>query len=147
MLAAVLVLTVIPSWVKVGRAVVEHACFLISQKLADSDQVCYAYLFKHIHGFNSSQTSLTASHCAKTLVLASVSGSNPTLRQCARLLVPGLIEFVAKVAPLVHDGTVDEGQAAALGEVWKAFAALFGASTVEDGNRTSSQSPRQTITD
>lgn len=41
MLAAVLVLTIVPSWVRVGRAVVEHACFLISQKLADSDQVCF----------------------------------------------------------------------------------------------------------
>lgn len=39
MLAAVLVLTVVPSWVKVGRAAVEHACFLISQKLADVDEV------------------------------------------------------------------------------------------------------------
>ena len=39
MLAAVLVLTVIPSWVKVGRAAVEHACYLISQKLSDVDEV------------------------------------------------------------------------------------------------------------
>lgn len=39
MLAAVLVLTVVPSWVKVGRAAVEHACYLISQKLLDVDEV------------------------------------------------------------------------------------------------------------
>ncbi|KAF8966949.1 clathrin-coated vesicle protein [Flammula alnicola] len=113
MLAAVLILTVVPPWVKVGRAAVEHGCYLISQKLLDADE-----------------TSLTASHCAKTLILASSSGS-PILRQCARLLIPGLIEFVAKMAPLIHDGTVSETQSAAIGEVWKAFAALF-TSTVED---------------
>ncbi len=44
LLAAVLILTVIPPTVKVGRAVLEHACFLISQKLLDADEVrraCY----------------------------------------------------------------------------------------------------------
>ena len=39
MLAAVLVLTVVPIWVKVGRAVVEHGCFLITHKLLDADDV------------------------------------------------------------------------------------------------------------
>ncbi|CAA7266119.1 unnamed protein product [Cyclocybe aegerita] len=113
MLALVLILTIIAPWVKIGRAVVEHACFLISQKLSDADE-----------------TSLTAAHCSKTLVLASSTGS-PILRQCARLLLPGLIEFVAKVAPAVHEGSVSETQAAAISEVWKAFAALF-TSTAED---------------
>ncbi|KAF9474335.1 clathrin-coated vesicle protein [Pholiota conissans] len=113
MLAAVLVLTVVPSWVKVGRAVVEHGCYLIAQKLLDVDEA-----------------SLTAAHCAKTLTLSSTSGS-PILRQCARLLVPGLIEFIAKMSPLIHDGTITEPQAAAIGEVWKAFAAVF-TSTAEE---------------
>ncbi|KDR82328.1 hypothetical protein GALMADRAFT_237575 [Galerina marginata CBS 339.88] len=113
MLAAVLVLTVVPLWVKIGREVVEHGCFLISQKLLDEDEV-----------------SLTAAHCTKTLILASASG-NPMLRQCARLLVPGLIEFVAKMSPLVHDGTLSESHSAAIGEVWKAFGALL-TSTSED---------------
>jgi hypothetical protein len=63
------------------------------------------------------------SHCSKTLILASSSGS-PTLRQCTRLLIPGLVEFTAKIAPSVQEGTVTEGQAAAISEVWKAFAAL-----------------------
>ncbi len=40
MLAAVLVLTVIPPTVLVGRAVIEHACFLITQKLLEGDEVC-----------------------------------------------------------------------------------------------------------
>jgi HEAT repeat-containing protein 5 len=42
-----------------------------------------------------------------------------------RLLIPGLIEFIAKVAPAVHDGSIIESHAAAVGEVWRAFAALF----------------------
>ena len=41
MLAAVLVLTIVPVWVKVGRPVVEHGCFLISQKLLDADDVSF----------------------------------------------------------------------------------------------------------
>lgn len=42
-----------------------------------------------------------------------------------RLLIPGLIEFVAKMAPAVHDCSIIESHAAALGEVWRAFSALF----------------------
>jgi len=78
---------------------------------------------------------LTAAHCAKTLILGSSAG-NPTLRQCSRLLVPGLIEFVAKMAPLIHDGTVTEAMAAAISEVWKAFTALF-SSTAEEYRKPS----------
>jgi len=74
--------------------------------------------------FIALKTSLTAAHCSKTLILASSSGS-PMLRQCARLLIPGLVEFIAKMVPSVHDETVSESQAASIGEVWKAFAALF----------------------
>jgi hypothetical protein len=39
LLAAVLILTVIPSSIEVGLPVIEHCCFLISQKLLDSDEV------------------------------------------------------------------------------------------------------------
>jgi len=45
MLAAVLVLTIVPAWVKIGRAVVEHCCFLISQKLLDADDVSSIFSF------------------------------------------------------------------------------------------------------
>ncbi|KAG6857124.1 hypothetical protein H0H87_009256 [Tephrocybe sp. NHM501043] len=107
MLAAVLILTVIPPSVKVSQAAVEHCCFLISQKLLDSGEL-----------------SLTAVHCAKTLIVASTAG-NAMLHQCVRLLIPGLIEYVAKVAPSVHDGSVTELQVAAVGEVWKAFSTFF----------------------
>jgi hypothetical protein len=53
------------------------------------------------------------------------------LRHCARLLIPGLVEFVAKVAPAVHDGSVTESQTVSITEVWKAFSTFF-ASTPED---------------
>jgi hypothetical protein len=78
------------------------------------------------------QTSLTAAHCAKTLV-ASASTGNPTLRQCVRLLIPALVEFIAKMVPLVHEGSITESQAAAIGEIWKAFSIFF--STVSEDLR------------
>jgi HEAT repeat-containing protein 5 len=68
--------------------------------------------------------SLTAAHCAKTLILASTS-ANAMLLGCTRLLIPSLIEYVAKIAPLVFDGSISEPQVAAVGEVWKAFSAFF----------------------
>lgn len=39
LLAAVLILTSLPSRVKVARGVVEHLCFMISQKLEENDDV------------------------------------------------------------------------------------------------------------
>lgn len=76
--------------------------------------------------------SLTAAHCAKTLVMASAAG-NAMLLHCARLLIPGLIEYVAKMAPLVNDASISEPQVTAVGEVWKAFSAFF--SSVPDNHR------------
>lgn len=54
MLAAVLILTVVPSWVKIGRPVLEHGCFLISQKLLDADEARFSgfpLIFKVIDMF------------------------------------------------------------------------------------------------
>jgi len=76
------------------------------------------------------QVSSTAAHCAKTLIIAAASG-NQLLRQCPRLLMPGLIEFVAQSAGMVEEGTLPETRLAALNEVWKAFS-LFFASVPED---------------
>ena len=76
------------------------------------------------------QVSLTAAHCAKTLIIAAASG-NQLLRQCPRLLLPGLIEFVAQSAGMVEGGTLPDTRLAALNEVWKAFS-LFFASVPED---------------
>ena len=52
MLAAVLVLTIVPVWVKIGRAVVEHSCFLISQKLLDADEVSSILVLMASSSFN-----------------------------------------------------------------------------------------------
>jgi hypothetical protein len=56
------------------------------------------------------------------------------LRQSAKFLLPALIEFIAKMAPLMDDGTISEQQLTAIGEVWKTFAVLF-ASLPEDHQR------------
>lgn len=53
------------------------------------------------------------------------------LRRSAKFLLPSLVEYVAKMAPAVDDSSISEQQVAAIGEVWKAFAALF-ASVPED---------------
>ncbi|KAJ7717234.1 hypothetical protein DFH07DRAFT_947473 [Mycena maculata] len=116
LLAAVLILTVIPTSIKVGAAVIEHCCFLITQKLLDAGEM-----------------SLPASHCAKTLIMASTSG-NAMLQQCAKMLIPGLIEYIAKMAPLVSDGSISESHAAAIGEVWKAFSSFF--TSVSENHKT-----------
>lgn len=55
------------------------------------------------------------------------------LRQCARLLMPGLVEYIAKVATSVHDSTITESQAIAVAEVWKAFSTFF--ASVPDDKR------------
>ncbi|KAI0946131.1 hypothetical protein AcV7_010182 [Taiwanofungus camphoratus] len=107
LLAAVLILTVIPKSVRIGWAIIEHCCFLISQKLVEADEL-----------------SLTAAHCAKTLILASTSG-HAVLCQCAKLLLPGLIECLAKVAALSDEETSSGLQSATIAEIYKAFSAMF----------------------
>jgi hypothetical protein len=114
MLAAVLILTAIPVSIKVGKLVIEHTCFSITRSLLDAGEM-----------------SLAAAHCAKTLIVASTSG-NRTLRQCSRLLMPSLIEYIAKV-PSPDDPEL-EVQIAGLSEVWKAFSVFF--SSVSDLDRT-----------
>lgn len=68
------------------------------------------------------QMAIVAVHCAKTLAIAA-SGSE-LLRACIRLLLPALIQYVAKMVPRVDDGTVSEQQAISIDEVWKTFATL-----------------------
>ena len=125
MLAAVLVLTVVPNWVKIGRPVVEHCCFLITQKLLDGDDVRIFRQSNYWISLTGGQAiALAAAHCAKTLIAASSLG-NPVLHECTKQLLPGLVEFIAKMAPLVNDGNIGEGRIAAIGEVWKAFSTFF----------------------
>jgi HEAT repeat-containing protein 5 len=76
---------------------------------------------------------LTAAHCSKTLIAASSLGS-PVLLECTRQLLPGLVEFIAKTAPLINDGNISEARTAAVGEVWKAFSAFF--SSIPENQRT-----------
>ncbi|TRM58754.1 armadillo-type protein [Schizophyllum amplum] len=102
-LAAVLVLTVIPSSVKIGQPVVEHTCFLITENCSKRAKCL----------------SLTAAHCAKTLIGAAASG-NTLLRLCAN--------------PAVNDRTISDTHSAAIGETWKAFSTFF--SSVPDEHRT-----------
>lgn len=111
LLAAVLVLTVVPSGTAISRAVIERLCFLIAQKLVDADEI-----------------SLSAAHCAKTLILASTAG-NAVLRQCSRLLLPGMVECLAKIAACVDE--LPEKHLTTVGEIYKAFSVLFG-SLAED---------------
>ncbi|KAJ8482572.1 hypothetical protein ONZ51_g5279 [Trametes cubensis] len=107
LLASVLILTILPTTVAVGRPVIEHCCFVISQKLVEGGEL-----------------SLTAAHCAKTLLMASTTG-NPILKQCTRLLLPGLIECLAKAAASSDDATPSEQVLATVSEINKALSALF----------------------
>lgn len=116
LLAAVLILTVIPPQVAVARDVVEHLFFLISQKLEEGDEMA-----------------IVAVHCAKTLTIAA-SGSE-LLRACVRLLLPALIQYVAKMVPRMDDGTVSEQQAISIDEVWKTFATLVSLAKDEQRSR------------
>lgn len=106
LLAAVLILTVIPPQAPVARDVVEHLFFLISQKLEEGDEMA-----------------IVAVHCAKTLAVAA-SGSE-LLRASVRLLLPALIQYIAKIVPRVDDGTLSEQQIISIDEVWKTFATLL----------------------
>ncbi|THG96188.1 hypothetical protein EW026_g5595, partial [Hermanssonia centrifuga] len=112
LLATVLVLTVVPPSIKISISVIEHSCFLISQKLIEPDEM-----------------SITAAHCAKTLIIASTLG-NRSLRNCVKLLLPGMIECIAKIVAGDENETPDL-RTQIVGEIWKAFSALF-SSTPED---------------
>jgi len=67
---------------------------------------------------------LTAAHCAKTLIAASASGS-VMLRQCIRMLLPGVVEYVAKVAGMAADEAAVQSHLPAVGEIIRAFDTLF----------------------
>jgi HEAT repeat-containing protein 5 len=66
---------------------------------------------------------VTSAHCAKTLVMASAHGSH-ALGRCAKLLLPGMIEGIAKVAAM-DSGEISDMQVQVVGEIFKAFDALF----------------------
>jgi hypothetical protein len=107
MLATVLVLTVVPHSVKIGQPVTEHCCFLISQMLQGGGELA-----------------LTAAHCARTLITAAAAG-NPVARQCPKLLIPSLIEYIGMIAPSINEGDPAEVEVSMVSEIWKSFAAFF----------------------
>jgi HEAT repeat-containing protein 5 len=72
----------------------------------------------------SEQMALTAAHCAKTLITASASGS-VMLRQCIRMLLPGMVEYIANVAEMAADEAALQSHLPAVGEIVKAFGTLF----------------------
>ncbi|KAI6043108.1 armadillo-type protein [Pisolithus marmoratus] len=116
MLAAVVILTSIPSRVKIACGVVEHLAHLICQKLEESDDMA-----------------LIAVHCSKTLTIAA-TGSD-LLRSCSRQLLPALVQYVARLSSRADDDTLSEQQCAAIEEVYKTFAALLSLATEQNRTR------------
>lgn len=55
--------------------------------------------------------------------MASASG-NPVLHHATRLLLPGMIECVANIAAMDNEASY-ERRSQVIGEIWKAFSALF----------------------
>ncbi|GAA6050947.1 hypothetical protein JCM3770_005337 [Rhodotorula araucariae] len=78
LLAAVLVLTSIPSGVQIGREVVEHTCFVIIETALDGE----------------GEAVTAALNCLTSLLLAASRSPSGVLAFCAGQLVPGVIELV-----------------------------------------------------
>jgi hypothetical protein len=88
--------------------------------------------FNETDGFNVEQVSLSAAHCCKTITLTSTSATcNPALKQCAQLLIPGMIRFVASIA--AGEQETSPTSLHALGEVINAMTSFF--STLPEENR------------
>lgn len=118
MLAAVLILTTVPAGVKLSNAALEQCCFLITQRLTEI-----------------SELSLTAAHCAKTLINGATAG-NQALQHCVKFLVPGMITYIARVASLATDAETQppEIYVKAAEETLKAFTAFY--TSVSESKRT-----------
>ncbi|THH07979.1 hypothetical protein EW145_g3009 [Phellinidium pouzarii] len=117
LLAAVLILTVVPPHIGFSETALAYCCSLISQKLLEKE------------------VSLTAAHCAKTIILAGASG-NAMLRHCTKLLFPGLIEYIASVAALADDLLAQDAHMKGIDEILKAFSAFFSSTPEEFRART-----------
>ncbi|KAM0751074.1 ARM repeat-containing protein [Meredithblackwellia eburnea MCA 4105] len=119
LLAAVLLLTGLPSSVKISQATVEHACFLITQTALAEE----------------SETSTTALHCLTSLLAAAARGSG-VIQFCVGQLLPGLIEFIARGAEA--DYQTGDPKLASLAEVVKSFVSVL--TGVAENHRTQSLS-------
>jgi hypothetical protein len=56
--------------------------------------------------------------------MASVAG-RVNLRLCIPSLLPGMIEYVVKIASAADDSDKSEAQAAGITEIWKSFSTLL----------------------
>ncbi|EIW85333.1 clathrin-coated vesicle protein [Coniophora puteana RWD-64-598 SS2] len=106
LLAAVLIITIVPRSIKVARGVVEHLFFLITQKLDEGEEMA-----------------LIAVHCAKTVAIA--ASENELLRASSRSLLPGLIEYIARLSPKADESFMNEQQLTSVEETWKTFNAFI----------------------
>lgn len=118
MLALTVVVTALPPSVNLSRAVLEEFTYLLSHKIATDD----------------GEVSVTASTCARSLLLASGRNS-AAVRYCAGQVIAGLVASVAQRAEQLS-GTVGKNHAKLIiiAEEVKALVGLFGtlpASTCE----------------
>ncbi|KAI0080179.1 ARM repeat-containing protein [Panus rudis PR-1116 ss-1] len=113
MLALVLALTASATHISIGQSVIEHACFLISQKLLELEDY-----------------SMCAAQCARTLTVASLSG-NARLSSCATLLLSAMIECTFKIAGKL----ANDSYALLLAEIWKTFAAVVNTTPEQQKSR------------
>ncbi|GAA5946242.1 hypothetical protein JCM3765_000165 [Sporobolomyces pararoseus] len=121
LLAAVLLLTALPNHVKIGREVVEHACYLITETALEGE----------------GEASTTALHCLVSLLIAaSRSQGSGILSFCIGQLLPGVVEIIARAAESNY--TTQDPRYRSLEEVLKAFVAVL--MNVDSERRTQSMS-------
>lgn len=127
LLAAVLILTVVPPYVEFSDAALEYCFSVLSQKLLEKEvglafhlflQCCLTYVLLLV------QVALTAAYCAKTVILAGCSG-NVLLKQYMKVLISGTIEYIASIAALSSDSQNQEETIRGVDELFKAFAGFF----------------------
>ncbi|GAA5869068.1 hypothetical protein JCM16303_000350 [Sporobolomyces ruberrimus] len=108
LLAAVLLLTSLPNHVKLGREVIEHACYLVTETALEGE----------------GEASTTALHCLVSLLLAaSRSQGSGILSFCIGQLLPGVIELVARGAE--NNYAAVDPRYRALEEVLKSFVSVL----------------------
>ncbi|KDN46480.1 hypothetical protein K437DRAFT_268128 [Tilletiaria anomala UBC 951] len=110
LLALTVVVTALPSSITLSRAVLEEYTYLISHRISTDD----------------GEISLTASTCARSILLAS-GRSNVAIRYCAGQLLAGLISGVARRAEELR-ATTDkhDDKLALVGEEIRVIMGLFG---------------------
>ena len=95
--------------------------------MSEGQEVCLVHLeYEYSQHLTSSvKTAVTAAHCAKTLLSAAAAG-NIALQHCVKLLIPGIISYLASVAGRNQqkDGGA-QGDTQGVEEALKAFAVLF----------------------